>query len=294
MSCNCNSSPCAPAPLCDPNREPLASQLANFISTLFGSGNNSILRFECVNGKVAWIVDLSLAESPCFPIEAGEGYISYLGRIFGENVMAFMGEWSPTATYCKNFQVRYNDVLWIALQDVPVGTVPSEGAYWTEYLAAGTSGYDGWTPVLALVADGSRTVVQVIDWVGGEGTKPTAGLYVGPSGFVVDAADATNVKGADGTNGTNGTNGTDGIYPVSILSVSFTQPTSGSNVQITTNQTGWMVVGQPIFITVGGFYEVVSIDSPTLVTIKNLGASVNAAPGTTVTAGVGIAIGAFI
>jgi hypothetical protein len=285
----------------------LASQLSNFISTLFGAGGSSILSFSCQDGKVVWKVSLPLAESSCFPINPGEGYINYLGRVFSQNIMAYMGNWRPTTSYCKNFLVKHDGVLWIALQDVPAGVVPAEGAFWTEFLQAGTAGTDGWSPVFALVADGSaREVLQVVDWVGGDGVKPATGMYVGSGGFTFDISLAVNLRGADGAPGINGTNGVDGrdgqdgrdgadgIYPVSTVSVAFVQPAANANVQIQIGNTGWMVVGQPIFITSGGFYEVVSINSPVLVTVKNLGSSQNAAPGTTISAGVGVAIGAFV
>ncbi len=52
----------------------------------------------------------------------------------------------------------------------------------------------GWTPVIALVPDGERIVMQVDDWTGGESNKPAVGMYVGPSGFVATAAEATNIR----------------------------------------------------------------------------------------------------
>lgn len=67
--------------------------------------------------------------------------------------------------------------------------------------AAGTNGIDGndgWTPVFANVADGSRFVQQITDWVGGEGTKPATGKYVGATGLVTLIADAVDIRGASG------------------------------------------------------------------------------------------------
>lgn len=67
--------------------------------------------------------------------------------------------------------------------------------------ADGTDGIDGsngWTPVFANVADGSRFVQQITDWVGGEGTKPATGKYVGATGLVTLIADAVDIRGASG------------------------------------------------------------------------------------------------
>lgn len=59
-------------------------------------------------------------------------------------------------------------------------------------------GVDGWSPQLALVSDGARRVLQVIDWTGGEGEKPATGLYVGPAGLIADVATATDIRGIPG------------------------------------------------------------------------------------------------
>jgi len=80
--------------------------------------------------------------------------------------------------------------------------------------AAGTNGTNGWAPLLAVVADGARRVLQVTDWTGGSGTKPTAGQYVGAAGLTAVLAEAIDLRGAAGTSGTNGTNGTNGWVPL--------------------------------------------------------------------------------
>lgn len=65
----------------------------------------------------------------------------------------------------------------------------------------GTPGTNGWSAVLALVADGARQVLQVVDWAGGTGPKPATGKYIGASGLVDTAAEAVNVRGAAGADG---------------------------------------------------------------------------------------------
>lgn len=81
---------------------------------------------------------------------------------------------------------------------------------------SGTNGNNGWSPILAVVTDGSRRVLQLVNWTGGTGTKPSFGNYIGPAGLVANIVDAVDIRGATGatgaagSNGSNGTNGADG------------------------------------------------------------------------------------
>lgn len=81
---------------------------------------------------------------------------------------------------------------------------------WTTPAGGGGAGTNGWTPVLAIVTDGTRRVQQVTDWTGGTGTKPATGKYVGASGFVTDIADAVDIRGAQGATGAAGATGPQG------------------------------------------------------------------------------------
>src|SRR5690606_18655224 len=67
---------------------------------------------------------------------------------------------------------------------------------------------NGWTPVLAMVSDGERRVVQVTDWTGGQGTKPATG-YLGATGVVSDIAQAIDVRGAPGAGAVSSVNSID-------------------------------------------------------------------------------------
>ncbi|AHE55545.1 hypothetical protein NX02_19425 [Sphingomonas sanxanigenens DSM 19645 = NX02] len=63
----------------------------------------------------------------------------------------------------------------------------------------GDIGPSGWTPVLAGEADGTRTLIKVVDWLGGQGVKPQVGMYIGPAnsgGYVQAKADAFNFNAA--------------------------------------------------------------------------------------------------
>lgn len=63
----------------------------------------------------------------------------------------------------------------------------------------GDTGDKGWSPVFAVASDGARRVLQVVDWVGGEGTKPATGSYVGSSGLVGTIGSAVDIRGPAGT-----------------------------------------------------------------------------------------------
>jgi hypothetical protein len=65
----------------------------------------------------------------------------------------------------------------------------------------GTDGNDGWSPLLAVVSDSARRVLQVADWTGGEGSEPTSPLYVGATGLTAVLGDAIDIRGATGASG---------------------------------------------------------------------------------------------
>ena len=76
----------------------------------------------------------------------------------------------------------------------------------------------------------------------------------------------------------------------------FVQPAVGSNIQIAVGSTAnWAQppnIPPPYFIAIGfgGFYQLVSVDSATLMTIKNLGGTRNALPGDAIPAGTNIGL----
>jgi hypothetical protein len=96
----------------------------------------------------------------------------------------------------------------------------------------GQDGTHGWTPVLAVVSDGERRVLQLTAWTGGSGAAPeAAGFYLGASGLVANIAEALDLRGAAGVAGINGIDGVNGSDATPITSISF----DGSNLTIYTS-----------------------------------------------------------
>lgn len=66
----------------------------------------------------------------------------------------------------------------------------------------GDKGDSGWSPVFSAEADGAtRTVLRLLDWIGGSGTKPATLGFIGSTGIVATAAQAVSIKGAQGEAG---------------------------------------------------------------------------------------------
>lgn len=65
--------------------------------------------------------------------------------------------------------------------------------------SVGAQGEKAWSPVFSAAADGSRRVLRVTGWIGGEGDAPATGQYVGAAGYVAEIADALDIRGLPGT-----------------------------------------------------------------------------------------------
>ena len=90
---------------------------------------------------------------------------------------------------------------------------------------AGAGGDNGWTPVLAGEADGVRTLIKVVDWTGGEGTKPQTGMYLGTTGYVMTKAQAFNFNAAKRVLPfSGGPTNSSGVAQISFASASFVNP----------------------------------------------------------------------
>lgn len=81
----------------------------------------------------------------------------------------------------------------------------------------GSNGDNGWTPVISIVTDSARRVMQIVDWVGGAGTKPSVtNQFVGASGIVSSAASAVDIRGPAGADGATGATGPSNLPMTSV------------------------------------------------------------------------------
>ena len=114
--------------------------------------------------------------------------------------------------------------------------------------AKGSDGLNGWSPVLKTVARGNDVVLQISDWLGGSGTKPTTGQYLSSNGLVSNIANADNIRGLQGEKGEKGLQGEKGTDGKSISSAKFNSDLSltltytdntTTKSDIPPNQCGW-------------------------------------------------------
>ena len=66
----------------------------------------------------------------------------------------------------------------------------------------GVNGNNGWTPVYGIYTYGESRLLQLLDWIGGEGTKPGfINYYVRPSGLSGSPNHDGNIRGPEGPDG---------------------------------------------------------------------------------------------
>ena len=112
----------------------------------------------------------------------------------------------------------------------------------------------GFSPILNVVSDGTREVLQVAGWTGGVGTAPSTGMYLGSTGYVNNITDGINIKGADGTGagasifGSTGnisfanSNGISFGGSNSIITASYTVPQT-TQFQLSADMTNYLGTG---------------------------------------------------
>ncbi len=124
------------------------------------------------------------------------------------------------------------DAVWIGMNQL---NEKLGRAVVAEETGDGSPSITSWTPVFAVVADGSRRVVQLVEWTGGDGDEPDGG-YLGDEGLVASIGDATDIRGAAGAAGA----GSGDMITTNNLSDVTTPATAFSNIKqaATTSATG--------------------------------------------------------
>lgn len=76
--------------------------------------------------------------------------------------------------------------------------------------AKGDDGDDGWSPVIKATVIGAKSALEIVDWVGGTGEKPTQLGYISESGVVSNIDLALDLRGSQGERGAQGVRGIQG------------------------------------------------------------------------------------
>lgn len=163
---------------------PMTENVGRVVGDRYATTSTSSITVPNPNQSVTFTVGLGLAYTPQQSvIVANDGVAHFHGTVTSYNANT-----GVMVVQCTN----------------RTGT----GTYntWTVNLAGGigTAGDNGWSPTFAVVTDGARRVLQVVDWQGGTGTKPATGLYVGATGLVADIAQGVDIRGSVGAAGPAG------------------------------------------------------------------------------------------
>lgn len=139
-------------------------------------------------------------------------------------------------TMSADLDMNSNDILNVANLEVDTLTIAGEEVS-GELYSVGAQGDKGWAPVFAVVNDTTRRVLQLVDYVGGAGTEPTANLneYVGATGYTATIGSGVDIRGPAGA-GTG-----DMLYSDNLASMS-SAATSFANIKQAASDTATGVV----------------------------------------------------
>lgn len=96
---------------------------------------------------------------------------------------------------------------------------------WTNALGNVIKGDSGWSPLIRAVTHLDRVVLELYDWTGGQGSKPTTTGYLGSTGYVSDISLAIDFRGPMGLTGD--------AASVSVGTVTTTAPGTNATVSNT-------------------------------------------------------------
>ena len=95
-------------------------------------------------------------------------------------------------------------------------------AAWENAISNVIKGDSGWSPLVRAVTHPDKVVLELYDWAGGQGSKPTEVGYLGSAGYVSDISLATDFRGPLGLKGD--------AASVSVGTVTTTAPGTNATV----------------------------------------------------------------
>ena len=102
-------------------------------------------------------------------------------------------DWDASVTYVHPALVRepLSGTIYTSAQgSTNRNPATDNGTYWVQF------GATGWSPRLSVEEAGTRRVLRIVGWVGGIGSPPGSGQYIGPTGPVSTADAAANIGSA--------------------------------------------------------------------------------------------------
>ena len=128
----------------------------------------------------------------------------------------------------------------------------------------GEQGQKGWSPILAVVSDGARRVLQVSDWTGGAGTKPASGSYIGATGLTAIIGNAVDFRGIQGIQGLTGATGTAGTNGVNAKQITLITHEANNAIKATFTDATFVTSGAPRKLTGWASYadSIYTVGSP--------------------------------
>lgn len=116
--------------------------------------------------------------------------------------LVWQGTWTTNTNYTDVHAVSSNGRSYVCTVShlASASTEPGVGASWQTYWdILADEGSAGWSPVFAVISDGERRVLQVVDWIGGTNAKPATGDYIGTTGYVSTIGSGVDIRGPAGT-----------------------------------------------------------------------------------------------
>lgn len=255
--------------------EPLPSALENFIKAFFGE----VTKTTDSAGNFVWTLPCNLdAGIDGFPRVEGEGLACYFARILGQQIQGLQGKDAFGITTAAFVQPAVGDTVTVAMN-----TVDSYAA--GQYVWLPASGFYTITVVdtvqVKLTLQNSYGTPHNLS----PGASVLSGQKVLPSG-VPEAAGPQGIQGPEGAVGPAGPTGAAGAPAYSQTTAAFTQPAVGGSVLVYVASVAPYSVGEKVWGTLGGFYNITAIDPNALtLTLTNLfDTTYNAAPSTLIPA----------